>query len=114
MLTMSSFGAFERHAMEDQGIRLPVDAERDATARRESWMRGLIGSRRRVVLMTIGVLLALDVGRSLWARVGYARPVEAWQPEAHVYADLAWPPGVDLPADAPLGRRTYAQRCAVC
>src|SRR5262249_49920480 len=37
-----------------------------------------------------------------------------WQPEARVYADLIWPPGVDLPADAPAGPRTYAQRCAVC
>jgi mono/diheme cytochrome c family protein len=77
-------------------------------------MRGGLGSRRRVVLVTIGALLALDVGRSLWARVGYARPVEVWQPEARVYADLTWPPGADLPGDAPVGRRIYAQRCAVC
>jgi mono/diheme cytochrome c family protein len=77
-------------------------------------MRGGLGGRRRVVLVTIGVLLVLDVGRSLWARVGYARPVEVWQPEARVYADLTWPPGVDLPGDAPVGRRIYAQRCAVC
>ena len=71
-------------------------------------------ARWRVALVTVGVLLALDAGRSLWARLGYARPVEVWQPDARVYADLAWPPGVDLPADAPLGRRLYAQRCAVC
>jgi mono/diheme cytochrome c family protein len=64
--------------------------------------------------MTVGLLLALDVGRSLWARVGYARPVEVWQPEVRIAADLPWPPGADLAADAPVGRRIYAQRCAIC
>jgi mono/diheme cytochrome c family protein len=29
-------------------------------------------------------------------------------------ADVAWPPGVDVPSDAPLGRRVYVRRCAVC
>jgi mono/diheme cytochrome c family protein len=72
------------------------------------------GSRMRVVVVTVGLLLALDVSRSLWARVGYARPVAVWQPEARVYADLTWPPGADLPSDAPVGRKIYAQRCAVC
>jgi mono/diheme cytochrome c family protein len=74
----------------------------------------VLGGRVRVVLVTVCLLLALDVGRSLWARVGYARPVEVWQPEARVYADLTWPPGADLPVDAPIGRRVFAQRCAVC
>jgi mono/diheme cytochrome c family protein len=77
-------------------------------------MRWVLGSRLRVVLVTASLLLALDLGRSLWARMGYARPVEMWQPAARVYADLTWPPGADLPASAPLGQRTYAQRCAVC
>lgn len=76
--------------------------------------RRVLAPRVRVVLLAAGLLLALDVGRSLWARVGYARPVEVWQPEARVYADLTWPPGVDLPADAPVGWRIYARRCAVC
>jgi mono/diheme cytochrome c family protein len=75
---------------------------------------GVLRSRMRVVVATVGLLLALDVGRSLWARVGYARPVAVWQPEARVYADLTWPPGADLPSDVPVGRRIYAQRCAVC
>jgi hypothetical protein len=39
-------------------------------------------ARWRVALVTVGVLLALDAGRSLWARLGYARPVEVWQPAA--------------------------------
>jgi mono/diheme cytochrome c family protein len=77
-------------------------------------MRWVLAARFRVVLVAVSLLLVLDVGRSLWARLGYARPIELWQPEARVYADLRWPPGVDLPADAPLGQRVYAQRCAVC
>ncbi|MGH7753909.1 MAG: c-type cytochrome, partial [Gemmatimonadales bacterium] len=77
-------------------------------------MRWLVATRLRVVLAAVGLLLALDVGRSLWARLGYARPIEMWQPKASVYADLTWPPGADLPAHAPLGQRIYAQRCAVC
>jgi mono/diheme cytochrome c family protein len=77
-------------------------------------MHPVLGRRLRVVLMTVSLLLALDVARSLWARVGYARPVEVWQPEAHIATELPWPPGADLAADAPVGRRIYAQRCAVC
>jgi mono/diheme cytochrome c family protein len=64
-----------------------------------------LGSRRRVLL---------DLGRSVYARLGYARPMEIWQPVPTVYADLTWPPGADLPPDAPRGQRLYAQRCAVC
>jgi mono/diheme cytochrome c family protein len=90
----------------DPGSRRPVSSP-PATRR-------VLSPRLRVVLVSVALLLVLDVGRSLWARVGYARPVEGWQPEARVYADLIWPPGADLPADASVGRRIYAQRCAVC
>ncbi len=71
-------------------------------------------SRRAIVLLTIILLLLLDLGRSVYARYGYARPLEAWQPDPAVYADLTWPPGADVSASAPLGVRVYAQRCAVC
>ena len=74
----------------------------------------LLASRRRVVLVTLGWLVLLDLGRSVYARVGYARPVETWQPDATVYADMAWPPGADLPANTPADKRIYIQRCAVC
>jgi len=75
------------------------------------WM---LTSRRRVVVIVLGVLALTDLGRSWNAHVGYAQPVERWQPDPRVYADLAWPPGIDAPAGAPLGARVYAQRCAVC
>jgi mono/diheme cytochrome c family protein len=66
------------------------------------------------MLLALGLLVVLDLGRSVYARLGYARPMEIWQPAPAVYADLTWPPGADLPPDAPLGQRIYAQRCAVC
>ncbi len=77
-------------------------------------LRSVVSSRRQVLLLTVGLLLLLDLGRSLYARVGYAQPVEIWQPAPHVYADIAWPPGSDLPATAPTGQRIYAQHCQVC
>ena len=70
--------------------------------------------RVRIILIAISLLAVLDAGRSLYARVGYARPVEVWQPDPAIYADLTWPPGADLPATAPVGQRVFAQRCAVC
>src|SRR3989454_3955447 len=77
-------------------------------------MSWLLASRRRVFFAALGLLLVLDVGRSTLARLGYAHPTAMWQPDPAVYADLTWPPGADLAADVPLGRRVYAQRCAVC
>ncbi len=75
----------------------------------------MLGSRRRVVvLVTIAVLLALDLGRSLYARLGYAQPTELWQPPPEAYAALAWPPGSDLSPSTPPGRRLYVRWCAVC
>jgi len=75
------------------------------------WM---LKSRWRALLAGGLLLLALDVGRSLYARVGYSRPTAAWQPDPKVYADIVWPPGSDVAENAPLGTRVYAQRCAVC
>ena len=74
----------------------------------------LLASRLRVVLVALGLLALLDLGRSIYARTGYAQPVETWQPDPGVYADLSWPPGADLPAGTPAGQRIYAQHCAVC
>ncbi len=70
--------------------------------------------RSHVVLTTLALLLALDLGRSINARVDYAASVSVWQNSSADYADLGWPPGADLPAATPLGLRVYAQRCAVC
>ena len=80
------------------------------TARRP-W---LLASRRRVVIALLALLALLDLGRSIFARVGYARPLSVWQPDPKVYADLTWPPGADLPADTPAGQPLYARHCAVC
>jgi mono/diheme cytochrome c family protein len=74
----------------------------------------ILGSRGRVVLLGLAVLLMLDIGRSVYARVGHARPTDLWQPAPEVYADLAWPPGSDVPASASPGRRLYVRWCATC
>jgi mono/diheme cytochrome c family protein len=67
------------------------------------------------VVLVFGVLLlALDVGRSIWARVGLARPSAEYRPDPAQYADLTWPPGADLDRGAPLGARVFARHCAVC
>src|SRR5881296_2678220 len=70
--------------------------------------------RARLLLLAGVVLVALDLGRSYYARVGYAQPSEVWQPNPALYADLSWPPGADIGSDRPLGERVYARRCAVC
>jgi len=77
-------------------------------------MNGILRSRSRVFLITLGLLILLDLGRSIYVRIGYARPIQAWQPEPKVYSDIVWPPGSDLPANAPEGQRIYAQHCQVC
>jgi mono/diheme cytochrome c family protein len=71
-------------------------------------------TRGHAALATIVLLLVLDIGRSINARVVYATPSEQWQPDPAAYADLTWPPGADVSAAAPVGARVYAQRCAVC
>ena len=74
----------------------------------------LLGSRRRVLVVTLAVLVVLDLGRSIYAHVGYAHPLEQWQPDSKQYADIAWPPGADLPPNSSRGATIYAQHCAVC
>jgi cytochrome c553 len=77
-------------------------------------MRWLLRSRLAVVLVFGVLLLALDVGRSIWARVGLEHPSAEYRPDPAQYADLTWPPGADLDSGTPLGARVYAQHCAVC
>jgi len=77
-------------------------------------MHWLLRSRLGVVLVFGLLLLALYVGRSVWARVGLARPSADYRPDPAQYADLVWPPGMDLVAGSPLGVRVFERHCAVC
>ena len=77
-------------------------------------MQWLLRSRLGVVLVFGLLLLALDVGRSIWARVGLAHPSAEYRPDPALYADLTWPPGADVDPAAPLGARIFARHCAVC
>lgn len=77
-------------------------------------LKKFFSSRRNLLLTMLALLILLDLARSAYARIGYASPVSMWQPDPKVYADMVWPPGADLAADAPLGQRVYAQHCQVC
>jgi mono/diheme cytochrome c family protein len=71
-------------------------------------------TRRRVVLVTVALLLVLDAGRSLYARYAAATPTRLWSPDPSYAEPIPWPPGSDLGPGAPLGQRVYARHCAVC
>ena len=61
-----------------------------------------------MLLVTGVLLLALDVGRSLYARFAFASPTQVWDPPGR-YARISWPPGADVQAGASLGVRVFAQ-----
>ena len=75
---------------------------------------GLFRSRLGIILVSAALLLALDAGRSIWARLALAVPSREYRPDSLQYADLTWPPGANLGQGASLGARVFAQRCAVC
>ena len=70
--------------------------------------------RRRIVLWLIAVLLMLDAGRSLYARIGAAHPTTLRAVAAEYARPIKWPPGSELPANASAGARVYAAHCAIC
>ncbi|MCP3138231.1 c-type cytochrome [Pyxidicoccus xibeiensis] len=75
-------------------------------------MRGLLRSRGAFLLFAALLWLGLDAGRSWNGHRAYRAPASTWHHAPS--AALAWPPGVDLTPDVPLGRRVFVQRCAVC
>lgn len=77
-------------------------------------LKRLFSSRRNIFLLTLALLLLLDLGRSLYVRVGYASAGPEWQPPHDYAAGIAYPPGSDLSADAPLGQKVYIEHCAYC
>jgi mono/diheme cytochrome c family protein len=77
-------------------------------------MARLLHSRLGIILVFGAMLLALDIGRSIWARVALEVPTAEYRPTPAQYVDLTWPPGAHLDQDTALGARVFAQRCAVC
>jgi mono/diheme cytochrome c family protein len=71
-------------------------------------------SRRRLGLVVVTLLLALDLGRSVYARLGAATPSRLWSPDPTRARAVAWPPGSEHGPDSPLGERLYARHCAIC
>jgi mono/diheme cytochrome c family protein len=74
----------------------------------------MVRTRSGVALVTLAVLLAIDAGRSINARVAYSRPAEVWQPDPAEAADLTWPPGTDVSEEADPGQRVFGRWCATC
>jgi len=70
--------------------------------------------RRRIILFLSAALLVLDTGRSLYARVGAAQPTTLRPADAEYARPIKWPPGSDLPSNASVGARVYAEHCAIC
>ncbi len=74
----------------------------------------LLGSRGRIALMAIALLLLLDIGRSILARQAMGEPVSLWKPDPEVYADLPWPPAAGAPPGASQAVKLYFEHCAIC
>ena len=72
------------------------------------------GSRRVVALSAIVLLIGLDAARSVIGHFGYRTPAAIWHSDPNVYADMAWPPSANVPADASHAQRIYLEKCAFC
>lgn len=70
--------------------------------------------RRNIFIAMFALLLVLDIARSAYVRIGYASAGPEWQPPHDYAAGIAYPPGSDTSADAPLGQKVYLARCAYC
>ncbi len=77
-------------------------------------MSWLLATRGRVLVLFVLVLAALDVARSVYARIAYAEPMARWEPDPSDYANVTWPPGSDAKPDASPGETVFAKHCAVC
>ncbi len=77
-------------------------------------LKKFFSTRRNILLTMLVLLLVLDVARSLYVRIGYASAGPEWQPPHDYAAGIAYPPGSNLPADAPLGQKVYITHCAYC
>lgn len=70
--------------------------------------------RRWILLSGLVLLALLDAGRSLSTRLAARAPTRLWPADPPYARPLAWPPGSDLAANAPLGAHLYAEHCAIC
>src|SRR5258708_16205460 len=77
-------------------------------------MSWLLATRARVLLLSVLVLAALDVARSIYARIAYSESTPRWEPDPSDYANLTWPRGREVKADASPGEKVFAKHCAVC
>jgi len=77
-------------------------------------MTRLLASRRNVFAAALGLLLLLDLGRSLYARAAYNTPHEQWDGAPYDLKIQTWPPANNVPAGATSGEKVFVENCAVC
>src|SRR6202171_3780460 len=112
-----SFASIRAIAMRWRGCSRFRSCPRAGGAGRSTWFNGVEAERhdsRPRRRRHPAVLAALDAGRSLWARVGFAQPRSRWSPDPAEFAPIAWPPGADAKPELPAGQRIFLQRCQAC
>lgn len=73
----------------------------------------LASSPHALLWLGVLLLLALDIGRSIYARYGYRRPAAAFS-GAPLDQNFPWPPGSLHAADPDVGKRLYGRYCSSC
>ncbi len=76
--------------------------------------RGPHARRRTIALLALGLLVILDVARSVSTRLVIAHPYTLWVPSRDEFTSIAWPPERAVPANASLGQRVFIEHCAIC
>ena len=71
-------------------------------------------TRRCILVATVGLLIALDAGRSLYARVASRIPQSLRVSNPDFAEPIKWPPASEAEAHAPGDKRLYLRHCAVC
>lgn len=69
----------------------------------EACMAWLLSSRRNIVLVAVGILIVLDLGRSVYARLAYSQPYEVWDGAPYDLQLSVWPPASNVPAGSSPG-----------
>ncbi len=75
--------------------------------------RSLTQSPARLLLLGVMLFALLDLGRSVYARLGYRHPTQPFSGEPFD-RDFPWPPGSHQERSLPIGQRLYGRYCASC
>jgi mono/diheme cytochrome c family protein len=76
-------------------------------------LRWLSEHPKQILWLGLMLLLGLDLGRSIYARLGYRRPATPYS-GAPFDSDFPWPPGSGIASTSSSGERLYGRFCASC